>query len=99
MTDSGTTYACGPEILVKLTRGSGHPLRQQLEDALRQAVRAGRLKAGAKMPATRVLAADLGVSRRLVVEAYDQLLAEGYLTARRGAGTYVAAEAASTTSS
>lgn len=90
MIDSGTTYVGGPEVLVELTRGPGRRLREQLEDGLRQAVRDGRLRAGAKMPATRVLAADLSVSRRLVVEAYDQLLAEGYLTARHGAGTYVA---------
>ena len=43
------------------------------------------------MPSSRALAGDLGVSRRLVVEAYAQLLAEGYLVARQGAGTYVAA--------
>ncbi len=57
---------------------------------MREAVRAGRLAAGAQLPPTRTLAADLGVSRRLVVEAYAQLLAEGYLAARRGAGTFVA---------
>jgi GntR family transcriptional regulator/MocR family aminotransferase len=91
---SGTTSTSGPELLIELRRDGGRPLRAQLEAGLREAVRAGRLPAGARLPATRVLAADLGVSRRLVVEAYAQLLAEGYLVARRGAGTYVA-EAAS----
>jgi GntR family transcriptional regulator/MocR family aminotransferase len=53
-------------------------------------VRSGRLPARSRLPATRALAADLGVSRRLVVDAYAQLLAEGYLLARQGAGTFVA---------
>src|SRR6059058_4322925 len=92
-----TALASGPELLVELRRELRRPLRAQLEDGLRQATRAGRLAAGARLPATRALAADLGVSRRLVVDAYAQLLAEGYLTARRGAGTYVA-EAASAAS-
>jgi GntR family transcriptional regulator/MocR family aminotransferase len=93
----GTTSAGSPELLVELRRQRERPLRAQLEDGLRDAARSGRLAAGTRLPATRVLAADLGVSRRLVVEAYAQLLAEGYLTARRGAGTYVseAARAAS----
>lgn len=85
----GTTLAA-PEVLVELDRGSGQPLRAQLEDGLRAAVREGRLPAGTRLPASRVLAADLSVSRRLVVDAYAQLLAEGYLRARHGAGTYVA---------
>jgi GntR family transcriptional regulator/MocR family aminotransferase len=84
----------GPELLVELDRATRRPLRAQLEDGLRGAVRSGRLPAGARLPATRALASDLGVSRRLVVDAYAQLLAEGYLVARRGSGTFVA-EAAS----
>jgi GntR family transcriptional regulator/MocR family aminotransferase len=87
----------GPELLVELDRTARRPIRAQLEDGLREAVRSGRLAARARLPATRALAADLGVSRRLVVDAYAQLLAEGYLVARRGAGTYVA-EAAGATS-
>lgn len=88
--NSEQTGSGGPELLVALDRKAGRPLRAQLEDGLRQAIRSGRLFAGARLPATRVLGADLGVSRRLVVDAYAQLLAEGYLVARRGAGTYVA---------
>src|SRR5947209_1917023 len=65
-------------------------MRAQLEDGLREAVRSGRMAARSRLPPTRSLASDLGVSRRLVVDAYAQLLAEGYLVARRGAGTYVA---------
>ncbi|MGO8904875.1 MAG: PLP-dependent aminotransferase family protein [Solirubrobacteraceae bacterium] len=80
----------GPELLIELDRGARQPLRAQLEDGLRAAVRSGRLPAHARLPATRALASDLGVSRRLVVDAYAQLLAEGYLLARGGAGTFVA---------
>jgi GntR family transcriptional regulator / MocR family aminotransferase len=80
----------GPELLVELDRAMRRPLRAQLEDGLREAVRSGRLRPRARLPATRALASDLGVSRRLVVDAYAQLLAEGYLVARRGAGTFVA---------
>lgn len=68
------------------------PARQRgrtLQSALREAVRSGRLPAGTRMPSSRELAADLGVSRGLVTEAYEQLTAEGYLRAGRGAGTWV----------
>ena len=84
----GTTSS--PELLVELDRSSRRPLRAQLEDALRNAVRSGRLPAHGRLPASRLLASDLGISRRLVVDAYAQLLAEGYLVARPGSGTFVA---------
>jgi GntR family transcriptional regulator/MocR family aminotransferase len=83
----------GPELFVELDRAARTPLRAQLEDGLRESVRTGRLSAHARLPATRALASDLGISRRLVVDAYAQLLAEGYLVARRGSGTFVAAGA------
>ncbi|REK86901.1 PLP-dependent aminotransferase family protein [Streptomyces inhibens] len=60
-----------------------------LQEALRDAVRSGRLAPGTRLPSGRALAADLGVSRGLVTEAYEQLTAEGYLHSRRGAGTWV----------
>ncbi len=66
-------------------------LGEQLAAALRSAIADGRLGAGARLPATRDLAAELGVSRGLVVGAYEQLLAEGRLAARPGSGTFVAA--------
>jgi GntR family transcriptional regulator/MocR family aminotransferase len=92
---SGTTSAAGPELLVELRRdGGGGPLRAQLEAGLRAAVRERRRAAGARRPSRRALARDLGVSRRLVVDAYAQLTAEGWLEARHGAGTYVAHGAA-----
>jgi GntR family transcriptional regulator/MocR family aminotransferase len=81
----------GPELLIQLRGGRR---RAQLEDRLRELVRDGTLPAGSRLPSSRSLAADLDVSRRLVVDAYAQLLAEGYLVARRGGGTYVAASAA-----
>lgn len=64
--------------------------RAGLERALRDAVRDGRLTPGTRLPATRRLAAELGVSRGTAKAAYDQLVAEGYLTARQGSGTRVA---------
>jgi GntR family transcriptional regulator/MocR family aminotransferase len=77
-----------PELMVRLERGAG-PLRAQLEDQLRTAVRTGRLAAGTRLPSTRALAQDLAVSRGVVVDAYAQLAAEGYLVARHGAPTRV----------
>ncbi|UZJ32985.1 PLP-dependent aminotransferase family protein [Streptomyces endophytica] len=71
---------------------AGAPRRRRgraLQEALREAVRSGRLAAGTRLPSGRELAADLGVSRGLVTEAYEQLTAEGYLHSRRGAGTWV----------
>ena len=70
---------------------SGSPLRHQLEEALRDAIRSGRLLPGALLPASRLLAQELGVSRGVVVDSYSQLVAEGYLAAKRGSGTRVAA--------
>src|SRR4051812_17495112 len=69
----------------------GRTLRARTEHALREAVRGGRLVPGSRLPATRALATQLGVSRGVVVEAYAQLAAEGYLDTRRGGGTRVAA--------
>jgi GntR family transcriptional regulator/MocR family aminotransferase len=89
----GTT-ASGPELLIELRQERGRPLRAQLEEGLRDAVRSGRLPAGSPLPSSRALARDLGVSRRLVVEAFAQLAAEGYLVTRQGAGTFVAETAA-----
>jgi GntR family transcriptional regulator / MocR family aminotransferase len=64
--------------------------RRALEVALRTAIRERRLAAGFRLPSTRALADDLGLARGTVVEAYAQLQAEGYITARHGAGTWVA---------
>jgi GntR family transcriptional regulator / MocR family aminotransferase len=80
------------ELLVRLDRDAAEPLARQLSDSLRDAIRCGKLHPGTRLPATRTLAADLGVSRGVVVEAYEQLIAEGYLDTRAGgAGTFVKA--------
>ena len=81
----------GPELLLRLDRGSGQPLRSQLEAGLREAIRSGRLNSGERLPSSRELARELGVSRGLVQECYSQLLAEGYLTSQIGSATRVAA--------
>src|SRR5215218_493786 len=81
------------ELLVALRRGAA-PLHAQLEAQLRDGVRDGRLAPGVRLPSSRALAAELGVSRGVVVEAYGQLAAEGYLAVRPGAAPRVAAGAA-----
>jgi GntR family transcriptional regulator / MocR family aminotransferase len=71
-------------------------VRAGLERSLRDAVRTGRLAAGSRLPSSRTLAADLGIARNTVAEVYGQLVAEGWLAARRGAGTRVADRAPTT---
>jgi GntR family transcriptional regulator/MocR family aminotransferase len=78
------------ELLVHIDRAASVPLRLQLERELRRAIQSGRLRAGAPIPSTRALATDLALSRGVVVEAYEQLLAEGYLVADHGSATRVA---------
>lgn len=77
-------------LVVDRARGG---LAAQIAREVREAVRSGRLGPGARLPATRDLARDLGLSRGVVVEAYEQLVAEGVLESRTGAGTRVAAGA------
>jgi GntR family transcriptional regulator/MocR family aminotransferase len=83
----------GPELLLRLDRHSGLPLRSQLEDGIRDAIRDGRLQPGERLPSSREFARDLGVSRGLVQECYGQLLSEGYLDSQVGSATRVAARA------
>src|SRR5262245_18539685 len=83
----------GPELLLQLDRGRGQPLRSQLEAGLREAIRSGRLQGGERLPSSRELARELGISRGLVQEVYGQLLSEGYLTSQIGSATRVAAGA------
>lgn len=78
-----------PELLIELDRSRPRSLRAQVEVELREAIRSGRLPPGTELPSSRALAADLGVTRGVVVAAYDQLVAEGYLLARAGSGTVV----------
>jgi GntR family transcriptional regulator / MocR family aminotransferase len=79
-----------PELLLRLDRGADLPLRVQLETGLRDAIRGGRLTGGERLPSSRELARELGVSRGLVQECYGQLIAEGYLTSQGGSATRVA---------
>lgn len=74
---------------IALDRKSSVPLYQQLYQAIRKAVLQGTLKKGLRLPSTRYLAAELEISRNIVLLAFEQLLAEGYLQAHTGAGTFV----------
>jgi GntR family transcriptional regulator/MocR family aminotransferase len=69
---------------------TGPGLRRGLTDALREAVRTGRLAPGTRLPSSRSLAADLGIARNTVADAYTDLVAEGWLTSKQGSGTRVA---------
>ncbi|BBC38218.1 GntR family transcriptional regulator [Streptomyces graminofaciens] len=104
MTFSGTSSAAGPEdgrgsvpwaaaweLLLPVGSAPARARGRTLQAALREAIRTGRLAAETRLPSSRELAADLGVSRGLVTEAYEQLTAEGYLRSGRGAGTWVGA--------
>jgi GntR family transcriptional regulator / MocR family aminotransferase len=79
-----------------LELGAWGPQSMRIESALRDAIRSGRLGEGARLPSTRVLAAEIGVSRNSVVAAYSQLSAEGWIVGRRGGGTVVAVAPAQT---
>ncbi|KOU39035.1 PLP-dependent aminotransferase family protein [Streptomyces sp. WM6378] len=89
------SWATSPETLgvdLHIDVG-GAGLRSGLTDALREAVRSGRLTPGTRLPSSRSLAADLGIARNTVADAYAELVAEGWLTARQGSGTTVAQRA------
>ncbi|MET9763275.1 PLP-dependent aminotransferase family protein [Streptomyces sp. NPDC006372] len=79
------------ELLLPAASAPARTRGRALQAALREAVRSGRLAPGTRLPSSRDLAADLGVSRGLVTEAYEQLTAEGYLRSGQGAGTWVGA--------
>ena len=75
---------------LNLGEGSAGGVRAALIRALRDAVRSGRLAPGVRLPSSRTLAADLGLARNTVADAYGELVAEGWLSARQGSGTRVA---------
>ncbi|MDG4796535.1 PLP-dependent aminotransferase family protein [Micromonospora sp. WMMD1082] len=79
------------DLNLSIDRDSRETLAAQLRSAVRRHIEEGALHPGVRVPSSRQLAADLGVSRSVVVEAYEQLCAEGYLVSRRGSGTLVAA--------
>jgi GntR family transcriptional regulator/MocR family aminotransferase len=92
-----TRTSSDAELLIELRRDDGAPLHRQLEQELRAAIRSGRLAAGSVVPSTRGLASQLGLSRGVVVEAYEQLVAEGYLTSQPGGTTRIAEGVADST--
>ena len=75
---------------VSLDPSSGAPYYRQLYDGMRHAILSGLLSSGTRLPSTRTLATELGVSRTTVVTAFEGLLAEGYLEGKVGSGTFVA---------
>lgn len=76
------------DLHIQIKRGKG-AIAGQIASELRDSIRGGRLTPGTRLPATRDLATDLQVSRGVVVEAYEQLVAEGFLISRVGVGTQV----------
>ncbi len=85
-----TWTGLGPDLLLGLDRDSSEALVAQLQRQVRDAIRTGRLAHGERLPSSRALAEQLGVSRGVVVECYAQLESEGYLSPRVGRGTQVA---------
>src|SRR5437870_2405038 len=78
-----------PFATIMLDPASDLPLYRQLYNGLREGIINSRFTRGTRLPATRTLARDLAISRNTVVAAFEQLLAEGYLIGKIGAGTYV----------
>ena len=89
--------ASGIFPVISIERKAGKPLHRQIYDAYRTAIVDGRLRPGQRIPSTRGLAAELQVSRLPVLNAYAQLLAEGYVESRIGAGTVVSNSISSAT--
>lgn len=82
----------GPILLLSVNRDSELSLTQQVYQQLRERILSEELLAGERLPASRSLAQQLAISRNVVTAAYEQLIAEGYLESRTGAGSYVAGE-------
>jgi GntR family transcriptional regulator/MocR family aminotransferase len=82
--------APGIVALVSVDRRSRAPLHRQIYQGYRDAIASRRLRAGQRLPSTRSLAKDLGISRVPVLQAFDQLVAEGYCESHLGSGTFVA---------
>jgi GntR family transcriptional regulator/MocR family aminotransferase len=83
-----------PPFVIPLVQDTGRTLRWRIHQGFKNAILTGQLEAGAHLPSTRTLADSLGVSRSTVVEAFDQLAAEGFLDRRAGSGTYVSQQVA-----
>jgi len=78
-----------PFASVPLEESSSTPLYYQVYQRLRAAILLGQLSPGTRLPSTRQMANDLGVSRNTMMSAFDQLIAEGYVEGRVGSGTFV----------
>ena len=76
-------------LSIKFDRNSHQPISTQLYVAMRELILAGGFLAGERLPATRTLAKDLGISRTTVIEVFDRLTSESLVTSKTGAGTYV----------
>lgn len=79
-------------MFLALTRNRQQPLYRQLYEQLRSAILNGSLAPGVRLPSSRALAKDLGISRNSVVAVYEELLSEGYLVSQRGSGTSISHE-------
>jgi GntR family transcriptional regulator/MocR family aminotransferase len=77
--------------IITVDRSHARPLHAQVYDVIRRAILDGKLGAGVRLPSTRTVARDLGISRNTVIAAYEQLVAEGYLDSKTGSGTHIAA--------
>lgn len=77
-------------------RQNDEPLYVQIAESIRRDIGTGRFQMGARLPGSRSMAVALGVSRTVVLMAYEQLESEGYLDSRSGSGTYVSAQLANT---
>ncbi|WP_075980133.1 MocR-like pyridoxine biosynthesis transcription factor PdxR [Bacillus massilinigeriensis] len=77
-------------LWIPIDRTLDIPLKRQVYEYIRKLILNGELKAGDKLPATRECASQLGISRNVVIEAFEQLLAEGYIVGHQGSGTFVA---------
>ena len=76
-------------LYIKLDRKDSRPITKQIYQYVKKSILDGILKENEKLPSSRELSKDLSVSRNIVVESYEQLIAEGYLYTKKGAGTYV----------
>lgn len=80
------------ELVLRIQPDLDLPLHRQVYEQIRVAILTGRLRSRQRLPASRQLAKSLGISRTTVTQSYDQLISEGYLQARQGAGTFVCAQ-------
>src|SRR5215208_4954501 len=78
--------------MIHLDRSAGLSMRQQVYARVRDVIVGGQFAPGTQLPSSRVLAAELAISRNTVVSAFEQLIAEGYLESKTGAGSFVPAE-------